>query len=53
MYTDSFLVNLKTDDVYKDIENDVGKRSEISNYENEWPKTIGENAKAIRLMKNE
>lgn len=29
------------------------KRSEISNYENEWPKTIGENAKAIRLMKNE
>ena len=53
LYTDSFLVNLKTDDVYKDIENDVGKRSEISNYENEWPKTIGENAKAIRLMKNE
>lgn len=26
MYTDSFLVNLKTDDVYKDIENDVGKK---------------------------
>ena len=53
IYTDSFLVNLKTDDVYKDIENDVGNRFEILNYENEWPKTIGKNAKAIRLMKNE
>ena len=33
MYTGSFLVNIKTDDVYEDIANDVEKRFDISYYE--------------------
>ena len=32
MDTDSFIVHIKTEDVYKDIEDDVGKRFAISNY---------------------
>ena len=32
--TDSFIVNIQTDDVYKGIANDVEKRFDISNYSN-------------------
>ena len=31
--TDSFIMHLKTEDFYEDIANDVGKRSDTSNYE--------------------
>ena len=33
METDSFLVYIKTDDVYKDIAKDVETRFDTSNYE--------------------
>ena len=33
MHTDSFIMNIKTEDFYKDIDNDVEKRFDTSNYE--------------------
>ena len=33
MDTDSFIMNIKTEDFYKDISNDVEKRFDMSNYE--------------------
>ena len=33
MDTDSFIMNIKTEDFYKDIDNDVEKRFDTSNYE--------------------
>ena len=33
MYIDSFVVNIKSGDVYKDILNDVEKRFDIKNYD--------------------
>ena len=33
MEKDSFIVYIKTDDIYKDIAEDVGKRLDTSNYE--------------------
>ena len=33
MDTDSFIVHVKTDDIYKDIAEDVEKRFNTSNYE--------------------
>ena len=37
METDSFLVYIKTDDVYKDIAKDVETRFDTSNYELDRP----------------
>ena len=31
--TDNFIMHTKTEDFYKDIAHDVGKRSDTSNYE--------------------
>ena len=33
MDTDSFITPVKTDDIYKDVAEDVKKRFEFSNYE--------------------
>ena len=33
MDMDSLIVNIKTEDVYKDILNDVKKRFDVTNYE--------------------
>ena len=33
MDTDGFIINIKAEDYYKDITNDVGKRFDTSNYE--------------------
>ena len=33
MDTDSFVINIKTEDLYEDIANDVEKRFDTSNYE--------------------
>ena len=33
MNTDSFIIHVKTDDIYKDIVEDVGTRFDTSNYE--------------------
>ena len=43
----------KTDDIYKDIKEDVKTRFDTSNYELERPFPNGKNKKVIRLMKDE
>ena len=41
MDTDSFVMNIKTKDFYKDITNDVEKRFDTSNYEVNRPLPTG------------
>ena len=53
MDTDSFIINIKTEDFYKDIANDVEKRFDTSNYEVDRPLPTGKNKKVIGLMKHE
>ena len=53
MDTDSFIMNIKTEDFYKDIANDVEKRFDTSNYEVDRPLSTGKNKKVIGLMKDE
>ena len=53
MDTDSFIMNIKTEDFYKDIANDVEKRFDMSNYEVDRPLPTGKNKKVIGLMKDE
>ena len=53
MGTDSFVMNIKTENFYKDIANDVEKRFDTSNYEVDRPLPTGKNKKVIRLMKDE
>ena len=53
MYTDSLIMNIKTNDFYKDISYDVDKRFDTSNYECNRPLPTGKNKKIIRLMKDE
>ena len=49
--TDSFIMNIKTNDFYKDIANHVENRFDTSNYEANRPLPIGK--KIIGLMKDE
>ena len=53
MDTDSFIMNIKTNDFYKDIANDVENRFDTSNYDVKGPLQIGKNKKVIGLMKDE
>ena len=53
MDTDSFIMNIKTEDFYKDSANDVEKRFDTSNYEVDRPLSTVEHKKVIGLMKNE
>ena len=53
MDTDSFIMHIKTEDLYKDIANDVEKRFDTSNYEVNRPLTIGKNKKVIGIMEDE
>ena len=53
MDTDSFIMNIKTEDFYKDISNGVEKRFDTSNYEADRPLPTGKNEKVIGLMKDE
>ena len=46
MDTDSFIMNIKTEDFYKDIANDVEKRFDTSNYEVNRPLSKGKNKKS-------
>ena len=48
-----FTVYIKTDDIYKDIAEEVETRFDISNYELDRPLPIGKNKKVIRLLKDE
>ena len=53
--TDSFVINIKTEDFYKDIASDVERWFYTSNYDNKdnRPVPIGKNKKVIGLFKNE
>ena len=53
MNTDSFTMNIKTNDFYEDIANDVENRFDTSNYEVNRPSPMGKNKKTIGLMKDE
>ena len=53
MDTDSFIMNIKTNDFYEDIASDVKNRFDTSNYEVNRPLPTGKNKKVIGLMKDE
>ena len=50
---DGFIMNIKTEDFYKDVANDVEKRFDTSHYAVDRPLSIGKNKKVIGLMKDE
>ena len=53
MDTDSFIVNLKTDYIYKDIAEDIETIFDTSNFEIDRPLHERKNTKVIRIMKDE
>ena len=53
MDTDSLIVYIKIDDIYKDIAEEPETRLDTSNYELERPLPKGKNKKVIGLMKAE
>ena len=53
MDTDSFIMNIKTNDFYEDIASDVENKFDTSNYEVNRPLPTGKNKKVIGLMKDE
>ena len=52
MDTGSFIINIKTEDFYEEIANDVEKGFDTSNYEVNRPLPTGKNKKVIGLMKD-
>ena len=53
MDTDSFIMNIKTNQSYEDSANDVENRFDTSNYEVNRPLPMGRNKKVIGLMKDQ
>ena len=55
MDTDSFIINIKTEDFYKDIANDVERWFDTSNYDknDKRPLKTGINKKVIGMFKDE
>ena len=53
MDTDSFVINVKTKDFYKDIAEDVKERFDTSNFSYDRPLPINMNKKVVALMKDE
>ena len=53
MDTDSFTINIKTEDFYEDISENVMERFDTSNYIYNRPLPIGVNKKVLGLMKDE
>ena len=53
MDTDSLVYNIKTEDFYADISEDVQARFDMSGYIQNRPLPIGLNKKVIGLMKDE
>ena len=52
MDTNSFLVNMKTDNNYKEIAEDVETRYDTSNYVLEKPLAEGKNQQVIGVIKD-
>ena len=50
--TDSFIVYMKAEDIYPDIENHLEKRLDTSNFELQRPSNIVKKQKVIGLIKN-
>ena len=50
MDTDSFIIHVKTDYIYKDIAEDIETRFDISNFEKDRPLSKGKYKKVIELM---
>ena len=53
MDTESFMVYIKTEDIYSDIAKDVETRFDSSNCKLDRPLPKGTNEKIIRLIKDE
>ena len=53
MDTDSFIVYIKTDDIYKDITEDIETGFATSNYELDRPLPKGKNENVVGLIKDE
>ena len=53
MDTDSLIYSIKTEDIYKDIADDVETRFDTSGYVPDWPLPVGLDKKVIGLMKDE
>ena len=53
MDTDSFIVYVKTEDIYKDIAEAIETRFDTLNFELDRPLPKGKNKKVIGLMKDE
>ena len=53
MDMDSLIYDIKTDDFYKDIAEDVQDRFDMSGYNPDRPLSVGLNKKVIGLMKDE
>ena len=51
--TDSFIINIETNDFYEDIASDIENRFDTSNYEVNRLLPMGKNKKVISLMKDE
>ena len=52
MDIESFTVHVKTNDIYKDVAEDVEARFDTSNFEIDRPLPKGKNKKVIGLMKD-
>ena len=52
MATDSFIVYMKAEDIYPDIENDLETRLDTSDFELQIPSNIVKKQKVIGLIKN-
>ena len=53
MDTDRVIINIKSEDFYEDIAEDVEKRFDTSNYEVNRPLSTGKNEKLIGLIEDE
>ena len=51
--SDSFIIHVKTEDIYEDIADNVKKRIDTSNYKADRPLPTGKNKKVVGLMKDE
>ena len=51
--TDSFVIHIKAEEFYKGTANNIEKRFDTSNYDNNRPLAIGMNKKVIGLLKDD